>query len=40
LRGRLLALAALLLVAACFLRVYHSPYHARTAQVTLIEVYQ
>ena len=40
LRGRLLALAALLLVAACFLRVYHSPYHARTSQVTLIEVYQ
>ena len=30
---------ALLIVAACFARVYHSPYHARTAQVTLLEVY-
>lgn len=38
-RTQLLALAALLLVAACFARVYHSPYHARSSQVTLLEVY-
>ncbi len=38
-RTQLLAFAALLLVVACFARIYHSPYHARTAQVTLLEVY-
>ena len=38
-RMLLLAFAALLLVAACFARIYHSPYHARTSQVTLLEVY-
>ena len=38
-RTQLLAFAALLLVAACLARVYHSPYHAHTAQVTLLEVY-
>jgi hypothetical protein len=35
-----LGVAALAVVAACFVRVYHSPYHANAAQVTLIEVYQ
>jgi hypothetical protein len=38
-RTHLLAFAALLVVAACFARVYHSPYHADTSQVTLLEVY-
>ena len=38
-RTQLLGFAALLLVAACFVRIYHSPYHARTSQVTLLEVY-
>ena len=37
-RTQLLGFAALLLVAACFVRIYHSPYHARTSQVTLLEV--
>ena len=37
---RVLALAALLVVAACFVRVYHSPYHASAARVTLLAVYQ
>ena len=32
--GLLLALAALLVTTACFVPVYHSPYHARAAQVT------
>jgi len=39
-RGVLLALVVVGLVAACFVRVYHSPYNARAAQVTLVEVYQ
>ena len=39
-RTRLVTFAALLLVAACFARVYHSPYHARAARVTLLEVYR
>jgi hypothetical protein len=38
--GPLLALVALLVVAACFVRLYHSPYHARAAQLTLFAVYQ
>ena len=38
-RTHLVACAVLLLVAACFTRIYHSPYRARTAQVTLLEVY-
>jgi hypothetical protein len=38
-RTHLLAFAALLVIAACFARVYHSPYHARTSHVTLLEVY-
>jgi hypothetical protein len=40
LRVALLAFAVLGLVAACFVRVYHSPYNAHAAQVTLVEVYQ
>ncbi len=32
--------AVLLVVAACFARPYHSPYHARAAQVSLLAVYQ
>jgi hypothetical protein len=39
-RVALFALVAVGLVAACFVRVYHSPYNARAAQVTLVEVYQ
>ena len=39
-RGALLALVALGLLAACFVRVYHSPYNAHASHVTLIEVYQ
>ena len=39
-RAVLLAVVALALVAACFVRVYQSPYNARAAQVTLVEVYQ
>ena len=38
--GLVLAIAALLVVTACFVRVYHSPYHAKAAQVTLLAVYQ
>ncbi len=39
-RGALLVLVLLGLVAACLVPVYHSPYNARAAQVTLVEVYQ
>jgi uncharacterized membrane protein len=39
-RGALLALVALGIVAACFVRVYRSPYNAHAARVTLVEVYQ
>ena len=39
-RGVALALAALLALVACFVPVYHSPYHARRPQVTLLEVYR
>ena len=35
-----LGVAALAIVAACFVRVYHSPYHANAARVTLLAVYQ
>jgi hypothetical protein len=38
--GPILALAASLVIAACFVRIYHSPYHASAAQVTLFSVYQ
>jgi hypothetical protein len=38
--GLVLVLAALGVAAACFVRIYHSPYHAHAAQVTLIAVYQ
>lgn len=35
-----LGVAALAVVGACFVRVYHSPYHANAARVTLLAVYQ
>lgn len=35
-----LGVASLGVVVACFVRVYHSPYHAHAAQVTLLAVYQ
>jgi hypothetical protein len=38
--GLVLILAASLVVAACLVPIYHSPYHAQTAQVTLLGVYQ
>jgi hypothetical protein len=38
--GLLLTVAALLVVTACFVRIYHAPYHANAAQVTLLAVYQ
>lgn len=38
--GPVLALAALLVIAACCVRLYHSPYHASAARVTLLAVYQ
>src|SRR5262245_21937929 len=39
-RAVALALAAVLVVAACAWPVYDTPYHARLARATLIEVYR
>jgi len=38
--GLVLGVTALLVVAACFVRLYHAPYHASEAHVTLLAVYQ
>lgn len=40
LRGAAVLLAAALVVAACVVRVYRTPYHAHLAQATLLEVYR
>jgi hypothetical protein len=39
-RGAALALAALLVAAACVVPVYHTPYHARLPRATLLEIYR
>jgi hypothetical protein len=39
-RTALVAIAAVLALAACFVAVYPTPYHATRPQVTLLEVYR
>jgi hypothetical protein len=39
-RAALVAIGAALALAACFVAVYPTPYHATRAQVTLLEVYR
>jgi hypothetical protein len=39
-RSALVAIAVACAVAACFVRVYRTPYHARAVEVTLLVVYR
>lgn len=39
-RAAAIAIAAVLVVVACFVAVYRTPYHAHLAQATLLEVYR